>query len=137
MIVAFDPVRFTLRAVLDSADVTAMRTASIAAVAARRRAGPGPHSVAVIGTGPIGRHSLAALDVREIRLWSRERSRAGQFAATLQLPASVCGSPDEAAAGAGVVLTATPSREPLLLPEASPRMLSSWPWARIREASGN
>ena len=49
VVLAFDPVRFTLRAILDSADITAMRTAAMAAVAARRLARAGDHSVAVIG----------------------------------------------------------------------------------------
>jgi hypothetical protein len=41
LVVAFDPVRYTVRAVLDSADITAMRTGAIAAVAARwSRSGP-------------------------------------------------------------------------------------------------
>lgn len=61
VVLAFDPVRFTLRAILDSADITAMRTAAMAAVAARRLARAGDHSVAVVGAGPVGRHSLAAL----------------------------------------------------------------------------
>ena len=124
VIVAFDPVRFTVRAVLDSADITAMRTAAIAAVAARHLAGPGGsgglggHRVALIGTGPVGRQAAAALaevlDIGEFRLWSRDPARAEQLAATLLAPASVYGSPSEAANGADVVLTATPSREPLL-----------------------
>jgi ornithine cyclodeaminase/alanine dehydrogenase-like protein (mu-crystallin family) len=122
VIVAFDPVHFTVRAVLDSADITAMRTAAIAAVAARHLAGPGGHSVALIGTGPVGRQSAAALSqvlgIREFRLWSRDRARAEHVAGTLRPPASVFGSVGEAAAGADVVLTATPSREPLLAAES-------------------
>jgi ornithine cyclodeaminase/alanine dehydrogenase-like protein (mu-crystallin family) len=38
VILAFDPVASTLRALLDSADITAMRTAAVAAVAARQNA---------------------------------------------------------------------------------------------------
>ena len=118
VIVAFDPVTFTVRAILDSADITAMRTAAVAAVAARQLAGPGLHTVAVIGAGPVSRQSLAALahvlDIGEIRVWSRDRARAEQLAAVLALPSGVYGTPDEAAAGAGIVLTATPSRQPLL-----------------------
>jgi ornithine cyclodeaminase/alanine dehydrogenase-like protein (mu-crystallin family) len=121
VIVAFDPVRFTVRAVLDSADITAMRTAAIAAVAARKLAGAGGLSMALIGAGPVGRHAAVALpevlDIREFRVWSRDRARAEQLAATLRQPVSVCGSPGEAADGADVVLTATPAREPLLAAE--------------------
>jgi ornithine cyclodeaminase/alanine dehydrogenase-like protein (mu-crystallin family) len=120
VVLAFDPVRHTLRAILDSADITAMRTAAIAAVAARRLAGPGEHVVAVIGTGPVGRHSLTALrqvvPVREARLWSRTRRSADELAASAPGRVTVCSSAAEAAAGADIVLTATPARAPLLAP---------------------
>ena len=118
VVLAFDPVRFTLRAILDSADITAMRTAAIAAVAARRLARAGDHSVAVIGAGPVGRHSLAALrrvvPVSDVRLWSRRPGAADEHAAGLPDPVRVCESVAEAVAGAGIVVTATPSREPLV-----------------------
>lgn len=118
VVLAFDPVRFTLRAILDSADITAMRTAAMAAVAARRLARAGDHSVAVIGAGPVGRHSLAALrgvvPVREARLWSRRRGVADEAAAGVPGPVRVCESVTEAVAGADIVVTATPSREPLV-----------------------
>ncbi len=55
LIVAFDPVAAAVRGVLDSADLTAMRTGAIAAVAARQLAGPGPHTLAVLGAGPVAR----------------------------------------------------------------------------------
>jgi ornithine cyclodeaminase/alanine dehydrogenase-like protein (mu-crystallin family) len=118
LIVAFDPVRHTVRAVLDSADITAMRTAAVAAVAARALAGPGRHRLAVVGAGPVAQHAITALahviEVGEIQLWSRDRARAEQVAATLGVPVKVCSSPQEAVHGAGVILTATPSREPVL-----------------------
>jgi ornithine cyclodeaminase/alanine dehydrogenase-like protein (mu-crystallin family) len=118
VVLAFDPARFALRAILDSADITAMRTAAIAAVAARRLAGPGDHIVAVIGAGPVGRESLAALrrvlPVSGARLWSRTRPAADELAAVLPGPVEVCRSAAEAATGADIIVTATPSREPLL-----------------------
>jgi ornithine cyclodeaminase/alanine dehydrogenase-like protein (mu-crystallin family) len=118
VVLAFDPVLFTLRAILDSADITAMRTAAIAAVAARRLTRPGNQSVAVLGLGPVGRHSLTALsqvlEVSAVRLWSRKRDHAEEVAATVPGTVSVHESAARAAAGATVVLTATPSRDPLL-----------------------
>jgi ornithine cyclodeaminase/alanine dehydrogenase-like protein (mu-crystallin family) len=123
LIVAFDPVRHTVRAVLDSADITAARTAAIAAVAARQLAGPGPHTLALLGAGPVARQSLAALaqvvELGEVRIWSRDRARAAELSAAASVAASVlasvASSPAQAAAGAGIVLTATPAREPLLV----------------------
>jgi ornithine cyclodeaminase/alanine dehydrogenase-like protein (mu-crystallin family) len=118
VVLAFDSVRFTLRAILDSADITAMRTAATAAVAARRLAGAGDQSVAVIGAGPVGQHSLAALrrvvPVSHVRLWSRRRGAADELAAAVPGPVRVCESVAEAVAGADIVVTATPSREPLV-----------------------
>lgn len=52
LIVAFDPVSCTVRAVLDSADITAARTGAIAAVAARQLARPGPHTMACLAPVP-------------------------------------------------------------------------------------
>jgi len=117
LIVAFDPVGYTVRAVLDSADITAARTGAIAAVAARQLARPGPHTLAVLGAGPVARQSLAAVsqvvELSEVRIWSRDRPRAVQFAATVPA-ATVASSPEHAVVSAGIVLTATPAQEPLL-----------------------
>jgi ornithine cyclodeaminase/alanine dehydrogenase-like protein (mu-crystallin family) len=117
LIVAFDPVRHTVRAVLDSADITAARTGAIAAVAARQLAGPGPHTLALLGAGPVARQSLAALsqvvELAEVRVWSRDRSRSAKFSDETALATAV-GSVERAVAGADLVLTATPAREPLL-----------------------
>jgi ornithine cyclodeaminase/alanine dehydrogenase-like protein (mu-crystallin family) len=121
LVLAFDPVRHTLRAVLDSADITAMRTAAVAAVAARQLTGPAGHSlpsVAVIGVGPVGSGSLAALRqvlaVGEVLLWSRDQDRAERAAAELSGPVRVCQSAAEAASQAQIVITATPARAPVL-----------------------
>ena len=118
VVLAFDPVLFTLRAILDSADITAMRTAAIAAVAARRLVRSGGQKVAVLGLGPVGRHSLTALShvlsISDVRLWSRHRDHADEVARAVPGSVSVYDSAAEAAAGADVVLTATPARDPLL-----------------------
>jgi ornithine cyclodeaminase/alanine dehydrogenase-like protein (mu-crystallin family) len=116
--VAFDPTAATVRAVLDSADLTAMRTGAIAAVAARELAGPGPHTLAVLGAGPVARQALAALshvvDISAVRVWSRDSSRAAQFSLTKTPPVTLSSSPGQAVAGAGIVLTATPAQRPLV-----------------------
>lgn len=71
----------------------------------------------MLGAGPVARQSLAALtqvmELGEVRVWSRNRSRSEQLcgAAPLVTPAS---SAEQAVAGAGIVLTATPARDPLL-----------------------
>lgn len=118
LIVAFDPAACTVRGVLDSADLTAMRTGAIAAVAARQLARPGPHTLAVLGAGPVAQQSLVALsqvvDIGAVRVWSRDSSRAARFSLTKTAPATLVSSPEQAVAEAGIVLTATPSQQPLV-----------------------
>ena len=117
LVMAFDPVSYTVRAVLDSADITAMRTGAIAAVAARQLAGPGPHVLAMIGAGPVARQSLAALSevvkLEQVRVWSRDQGRSEEISLQTAMAPAV-GSMQRAVAGAGLVLTATPAREPLI-----------------------
>ncbi|HLK77409.1 MAG TPA: hypothetical protein VKU77_27645 [Streptosporangiaceae bacterium] len=117
LVMAFDPVGYTVRAVLDSADITAMRTGAIAAVAARQLAGPGPHVLAMIGAGPVARQSLAALSevvkLEQVRVWSRDQGRSEEISLGTAMATAV-GSVQRAVAGAGLVLTATPAREPLI-----------------------
>jgi ornithine cyclodeaminase/alanine dehydrogenase-like protein (mu-crystallin family) len=116
LIVAFDPVGCTVRAVLDSADITAMRTGAIAAVAARELAGSGPRRLALLGAGPVARQSLAALsqvvELEQVRVWSRDQGRSAKFSE--ETTATAVGSVEQAVADADIVLTATPAREPLL-----------------------
>jgi ornithine cyclodeaminase/alanine dehydrogenase-like protein (mu-crystallin family) len=116
LVMAFDPAGFTVRAVLDSADITAMRTGAIAAVAARQLAGPGPHRLALLGAGPVARQSLAALSqvvqLEEVRVWSRDQGRSAKISFETAMATAVR-SPQQAVAGADLVLTATPAREPL------------------------
>lgn len=117
LVVAFDPVSYTVRAVLDSADITAMRTGAIAAVAARQLAGPGPRRLALLGAGPVARQSLAALaqvvELEQVRVWSRDQGRSEKISSGTARAIAV-GSVQQAVAGADLVLTATPAREPLL-----------------------
>lgn len=117
LIMVFDPVRHAVRAVLDSADITAARTGAVAAVAARQLTGRGPHTLALLGAGPVARQALAALsqvvDLDEVRIWSRDPDRSAELAVTASRGIAV-GSPEQAIAGAGIVLTATPAQEPLV-----------------------
>jgi ornithine cyclodeaminase/alanine dehydrogenase-like protein (mu-crystallin family) len=117
-ILAFDLERQRLHAVIASGDLTAMRTAAIAAVAARALRGTSPTTVALLGAGPVAQRVDEALRflgcASEVRVWSRRISRAADLAAGAS-PAvhRVCGTVDEALDGAELVVTCTPSREPL------------------------
>jgi ornithine cyclodeaminase/alanine dehydrogenase-like protein (mu-crystallin family) len=117
-ILAFDLTRQRLHAVIASGDLTAMRTAAIAAVAARALRGSSPTTVALLGAGPVAQRvdeALSFLGVAgEVRVWSRHVSRAADLAAGASAVAhQVCNTVEEALEGAELVVTCTPSREAL------------------------
>ncbi|MFF3468455.1 ornithine cyclodeaminase family protein [Streptomyces sp. NPDC002619] len=120
VILVFDPDQVTLRAVLDSADVTAYRTAATAVVAAGALGAKDGCSVAVLGTGRVAGGVLAAMPhdiaVGAFHVWGRDRDRAERLARTADRPVSihVHDTPASAAAQADIVVTCTPSRSPLL-----------------------
>jgi ornithine cyclodeaminase/alanine dehydrogenase-like protein (mu-crystallin family) len=120
VILLFDADRGALTAVLDSADLTAYRTAAAAVVAAKALGAPDGCSVAVLGAGPVGACVLQAMvhevKVSEFQLWGRNETRAADVAAATaaDVAVHVHRTPGAAAASADVVVTCTPSREPLI-----------------------
>lgn len=100
----------------DGGWLTEMRTAAAGAVAAELLAGPGPLTVAILGTGVQARFQLAALRSRtppaEVRVWGRTPERALAYAEENE--AMACGSVDEAVDGADLIVTTTSSTEPIL-----------------------
>jgi ornithine cyclodeaminase/alanine dehydrogenase-like protein (mu-crystallin family) len=109
-------------AVLNASAVTEIRTAAVSVVATNLLARPDADVLAVIGTGVQARSHVLALqearDLREIRLAGRSPGRARQLAASLSdeaaAPVIPFASAQEAVAGAGIVVTATNSAEPVL-----------------------
>jgi ornithine cyclodeaminase/alanine dehydrogenase-like protein (mu-crystallin family) len=117
-ILAFDLTGQRLHAVIASGDLTAMRTAAIAAVAARALRGTGPTTVALLGAGPVAQRVDEALSfigaAGDVRVWSRQVSRAADLAAGASGVAHrVCSTVEAALEGAELVVTCTPSRAPL------------------------
>jgi ornithine cyclodeaminase/alanine dehydrogenase-like protein (mu-crystallin family) len=108
-------------AVLSASAVTEIRTAAVSVVATGLLARPDADVLAVIGTGVQARAHIEALTVArplaEIRVAGRDLARAERFAASFG-PGSIrvraCASVPEAVAGAGIVVTATSSAEPVL-----------------------
>lgn len=91
-----------LRALVNAAPITAIRTAAVSAVATRALARPGSRTVAILGTGVQGqsheRALRAILPNAEIRSWSRSSG----------------GSAEEIVREADVVCTCTTAPEPVL-----------------------
>ncbi|TBU75494.1 ectoine utilization protein EutC [Phytopseudomonas daroniae] len=105
---------------LDNGYLTAVRTAAAGAVAAKWLAREDAGVVAILGAGEQARLQLQALrlvrEVREVRIWARDASKAVAMAAEL-IDARAVDSIEAALDGADIAITTTPSREPLIRPE--------------------
>jgi len=107
----------SLRAVLDTAAVTARRTGAAAVLAAEVLRRPDAGAAAVVGAGVNGRAAAETFVARghEVALWDLDADRAAAVAG--EVGTAVAGSRGEAL-GADVVVTVTPGHD-LLFPEGS------------------
>jgi ornithine cyclodeaminase len=109
-------------ALLNASAVTEIRTAAVSVVATQLLARPDADVLAVIGAGVQARAHALALDqaraLTGIRFASRDAAKAAQLAASLagqtRAPVRACESVQAAVAGAGIVVTATSSAQPVL-----------------------
>ncbi|RVD17999.1 ornithine cyclodeaminase family protein, partial [Mesorhizobium sp. M4B.F.Ca.ET.017.02.2.1] len=107
---------------LDNGYLTDIRTAAAGAVAARHLSRPDSAVAAIFGAGLQAGLQLEALrlvrPIGEARIWARDAAKADATAARLRekLGIMVRAEPDaaKAAAGADVIVTTTPSTEPLI-----------------------
>ena len=113
-------------AVLDSIEITILRTGAATAVAARRLARDGASTVTILGCGNQGRVSLEALSrvrpLSRVFLWDIDAAAAERlalesrqaFGSTIAI--EVVTDRGEATRKSEIVVTCTPSREPILEP---------------------
>jgi ornithine cyclodeaminase/alanine dehydrogenase-like protein (mu-crystallin family) len=109
-------------ALLNAAAVTEIRTAAVSAVATGLLARGEADEAAIIGTGVQARAHLLALaaarPLARIRVAGSSKARAEAFAAVaagmVSVPVTGCASARDAVAGAGIIVTATSSAEPVL-----------------------
>lgn len=119
-ILVFDHEKQRLHAVMSSGDLTAMRTAAIAAVAAKALVGAEQVQVALLGAGPVARRIDEVLDylgiASEVRVWSRRRERAMDLVtdSAKRVKHRVSDDIVDALDGADLVISCTPSRSPLI-----------------------
>lgn len=107
---------------LDNGYLTQVRTAAAGAVAAKHLSRAGARVAAVLGAGEQARLQLEALAlVRPIegaRIWARDLARAGAAAAELAtrlgIRVAAAKTPQEACAGADIIVTATSAEFPIL-----------------------
>jgi ornithine cyclodeaminase/alanine dehydrogenase-like protein (mu-crystallin family) len=112
-------------AMLDAAEITAIRTAAASGLATRLLAKPDAGDLAILGAGEQASSHLEAMlcarQLRRIRVWGRDPAKAAAFAdaegAKHKITIEVAGSPREAVAGADIICTVTKAREPILLGE--------------------
>lgn len=126
LMMVFDSVTgFPLAMLLDNGFLTELRTAAAGAVAAKYMAIQNVDQVGIIGAGIQGRFQLEALACvrrfQRARVYDHHSANVAKYLADLQgkfegriEPAS---TPEEAARGSNVIITATPSRKPILLGE--------------------
>ncbi|MDQ6435168.1 ectoine utilization protein EutC [Mesorhizobium sp. LHD-90] len=109
---------------LDNGYLTDIRTAAAGAVAAKHLSRPDSSVAAIFGAGVQARLQLEALmlvrPIAAASIWARDRAKAEAAAGELRerLGIRVQAEPDaaKAVAGADIIVTTTPSSEPLLLP---------------------
>jgi ornithine cyclodeaminase/alanine dehydrogenase-like protein (mu-crystallin family) len=112
-------------AMLDAAEITAIRTAAASGLATRLLAKPDASDLAILGAGEQASSHLEAMlcarKLRRIRVWGRDEAKAAAFADAQgtkhKITIEVAGTPREAVAGADIICTVTKAREPILLGE--------------------
>ncbi len=109
-------------AILDSIEITILRTGAATAVAARRLARPDSRAVTICGCGNQGRAQLRALrrvlPIETAFAWDHDPDAAERFAselsAELGISVSTVPDPGRGAASSDIVVTCTPARTPYL-----------------------
>jgi ornithine cyclodeaminase len=107
---------------LDNGYLTDVRTAAAGAVAAQHLSRPDSRVAAVFGAGVQARLQLKALTlvrpIAEARIWARQHDRAQALAVRLSdelgLAVRAEAAPEAAVDGADIVVTTTPTAEPIL-----------------------
>ncbi|HEY1751981.1 MAG TPA: ornithine cyclodeaminase family protein [Caulobacteraceae bacterium] len=109
-------------ALLDAAELTAIRTAAASGLATRLLAREDAGDLAILGSGEQARSHLEAMlavrPIRRVRVWSRTAAHAAAFAAAQGarhgLAIETAPDPRAAVEGADIVCTLTASRTPVL-----------------------
>jgi ornithine cyclodeaminase len=107
---------------LDNGYLTDIRTAAAGAVAAKHLSRPDSKTAAIFGAGVQAQLQLQALalvrPISEACIWARDAAKAQQTASDLSrilnIPIKAVADPQEATRFADIIITTTPSSEPLL-----------------------
>jgi alanine dehydrogenase len=125
VVILIDPSTGAPLAIMGGTTITRMRTGAAGGVAAKYLARKDAKVVGLVGAGAQARTQLMALlevyNLEEIRVWSRTEATEKRFAAEIHQiygdAAQVVSAADvrEAVEGADIVVTTTPSRQPLVM----------------------
>lgn len=121
-VVLMDGVTGEVRALMNAAAITAIRTAAVSAVATRRLAREDARELAIIGAGVQARWHLESMlcvrPIERVRVAGRSLEGARRFVERMgpSVPCTLEGVADaeQAVRGADIVVTATTAREPVL-----------------------
>src|SRR6476619_6733378 len=122
VVVLFYAITGTPLALMDSGVIAAMRTAAASAVAARWLALENAYTLAVIGCGIQARAHLEALlqvrPIRRLRAYDLDSAAAAAFCSEMHsahgLDCASSPTVHEATVGSAIVVTTTPSKEPIV-----------------------
>jgi ornithine cyclodeaminase len=122
LVLLFEPEHGRPVALMDAAEITAIRTAAASGLATRLLARPDAGDLAILGAGEQARSHLEAMacvrTLRRVRVWSRTEKSARSFAETqsahLGLAIEVAPTPRAAVEGADLICTVSKAREPIL-----------------------
>jgi ectoine utilization protein EutC len=126
LMLAFDAITGVLDAILlDNGYLTELRTGAAGAVAARYLAPPKIEQVAFIGAGTQARFQFPAIatvrSISSVSIWSRNPANAERFAREVMddrgCNAQVAQTVEEAVRNSDLIVTVTPSRQPLISPD--------------------
>jgi len=112
-------------AMLDGAEITAIRTAAASGLATRLLAKPDAADLALLGAGEQASSHLAAMlcvrKLRRVRVWARDAGKTEAFARSEGekhgIAVEAAPTPRDAVTGADIICTVTKAREPILLGE--------------------
>jgi alanine dehydrogenase len=124
IIILVDPRTGAPMAIMGGTRITALRTGAAGAVAAKILARSNPKTVGIVGAGTQARTQLIGLQtvfktIEEVRVWDLNEKAAAKYTEEMTIKYSksnVCSVTNikEAVVGADIIVTATPSRKPLV-----------------------
>ena len=122
-IILIDPRTGAPKAIMGGTWITALRTGAAGAIAAKYLANPNPKTIGVVGAGTQARTQLMGLQtffkIEEVRVWDIVEKAAVKYAEEMKSKYNQefiypVKSIRNAVQGADIIVTATPSRKPLV-----------------------